>query len=178
MTACLFVLRKEKKGIILTYSHCFFFLFLCFVLSRLDSDVPVSYFISRDMYAGPQALPEQPKTARAPIAVFVSNCKGKWVSSERGKFIRELMRHIDVDSYGACFRNAHLPAALRHEPWWKAKWNVSSNYHFTLAFEVIFVDEISKFFKILFVFFKKKKKRKSKLNFFLKKMLGFSSEFC
>ena len=104
--------------------------------SRLSADVPITYFISRAMYSGPKSLPIATKTAKSPIALFVSNCKRAWVQSGRGRFIRELMRLIDVDSYGSCFHNTALPSELRGEPWWRAKWNVTAHYKFVLAFEV------------------------------------------
>lgn len=40
------------------------------------------------------------------VVAFVSNCNGvPW----RRAYLSELMRHIEVDSYGTCLRNAQLP---------------------------------------------------------------------
>ena len=37
--------------------------------------------------------------------MFISNCDKTYVRQARGAFVRELMRHIDVASYGACWQN-------------------------------------------------------------------------
>ena len=43
-----------------------------------------------------------PKTASAPVAAFISNCKA---SNQRLEYLRELMQYIDVHSYGQCLHN-------------------------------------------------------------------------
>jgi hypothetical protein len=42
------------------------------------------------------------QTAKAPVMMMISNCEPK---SPRNQYLAELMRHIDIDSYGKCFHN-------------------------------------------------------------------------
>lgn len=107
---------------------------------RLDADVPMSYFIGLEQYTDRRYF-EARKSAAAPVAMFISNCESQWVKSERGRFIQELMQHIEIDSYGKCFANRELPPALRDAPWWEAKWNVTAHYRFVLAFENSLADD-------------------------------------
>lgn len=101
---------------------------------RLSAQVPMTYFIGIEQYIDKtHFLPIKP--AAAPIVMFISNCDSKWARAERGQFIQQLMQHIPVDSYGKCFNNRELPAELKDVPWWEAKWNITAQYRFTLAFE-------------------------------------------
>jgi hypothetical protein len=42
------------------------------------------------------------QTAKAPVMMMISNCEPK---SPRNQYLAELMRYIDIDSYGKCFHN-------------------------------------------------------------------------
>lgn len=84
---------------------------------RLDSDAPVPYFprsaewllANRD-----RPLPEPPAGANASVAFVASHCG---VASGRDEYVRELSRHIAVDSLGACLNNVRLPPGLgRYDP--------------------------------------------------------------
>jgi hypothetical protein len=93
---------------------------------RRDSDVWNPYF-------GPWQLdgllaPPREKTEDAPAVYFASNCHDR---SGRQEYVRELMRHLQVDSYGRCLRNREL--ALDEGR--KTKLEVIASYKFTLAFE-------------------------------------------
>lgn len=101
---------------------------------RLDADVPMTYFIGLEQYVD-RTYFAPVKRATAPVVMFISNCESQWVKSARGRFIQELMQYIEVHSYGKCFNNRQVPAELSGKPWWEIKWNITSQYRFTLAFE-------------------------------------------
>ena len=75
------------------------------------SDIRIDYHPSSDVYVSEvcglpldvleHRIPPDP-SKRKGIAMFVSNCAAKW----RTKYLQELMKHVHIDSYGACFRNA------------------------------------------------------------------------
>eukprot|EP00656_Telonema_subtile_P002759 TRINITY_DN11262_c0_g1_i2.p1 TRINITY_DN11262_c0_g1~~TRINITY_DN11262_c0_g1_i2.p1 ORF type:complete len:263 (-),score=55.24 TRINITY_DN11262_c0_g1_i2:592-1380(-) len=72
--------------------------------SRLDSTCPISPF---DMLIDPvrvaESSPVWPKTkTTAPVVWIQSNCD---TSSGREHYVRELQKHIRVDSYGKCLHN-------------------------------------------------------------------------
>lgn len=48
----------------------------------------------------------------APILYIQSDCD---TSTERDAYVRELMKYIKVDSYGACLNNKHLPATFKED---------------------------------------------------------------
>jgi Glycosyltransferase family 10 (fucosyltransferase) C-term/Concanavalin A-like lectin/glucanases superfamily len=75
------------------------------------------------------------------VAFMASNCGGGG-ASERTEFVGELMRHIDVHSYGRCLNNRENPE--ESEPGWdarglgemmKRKVRLIAKYRFFLAFE-------------------------------------------
>jgi hypothetical protein len=93
---------------------------------RRDSDVWNPYF-------GPWLLdgllaPPREKTEDAPAVYFASNCRDL---SGRQEYVRELMRHLAVDSYGRCLRNR----VLERDEGRRTKLDVIARYRFTLAFE-------------------------------------------
>jgi hypothetical protein len=93
---------------------------------RLDSDVPAPYF-EPGLRAALRA-PQEPKIAPAPAAIFISNAAER---SGRTAYLRELMRHLAVDSYGRCLNNRRLA-----EDRGRATLDqVIRRYRFTLAFE-------------------------------------------
>jgi hypothetical protein len=66
-------------------------------------------------------------------AYFASRCMAR----DRDAYVAELMRHLDVHSYGACLNNRRL-AADDAQSWprnWGAKIEALSTYYFALAFE-------------------------------------------
>ncbi len=93
---------------------------------RLDADVPV-------LYAGTRVLeslltPPREKTEAAPAVFFASNANER---SGRTEYVRELMRHLPVDSYGRCLRNR----VLENDRGAASKREMVARYRFTLAFE-------------------------------------------
>lgn len=93
---------------------------------RWDSDVPSPYF-GRSMPASVVRAPVE-KTAGAPAVYFASNTFDKW---GRWHYVRELMRHLPVDSYGRSLRNRILPKDDGTE----TKLKTVARYRFTIAFE-------------------------------------------
>ncbi len=93
---------------------------------RLDSDVPIPYV----MPGLPDELRRPPtaKTAEALAACFVSN---EHDNSGRYPYIRELMRHLPVHSFGRVLRNKELTGDDGRE----TKLSTIARYRFTLAFE-------------------------------------------
>jgi hypothetical protein len=80
------------------------------------------------------------------VALFTSNCKLAG-ASERLKYLQELMRHIEVHSYGGCLNNRKEPN-IPNDPSWPAiaqrrarKITVLSHYRFYLAFENAPIDD-------------------------------------
>lgn len=116
---------------------------------RLDSDVPLPYFM---YYSTPPELlhalsaPPPPKTARAPVAAFISS---RINQSGRREYARELARCLNIDSYGKFLNNARLA----HDDWRPSKLQTIARYKFTLAFENAVADDYvtEKFFDPLIV---------------------------
>jgi hypothetical protein len=72
--------------------------------------------------------PPREKTEDTLAVFFASNCRDR---SGRQEYVRELMRHLRVDSYGRCLRNRD-PALDEGR---RTKLDVIAGYKFTLAFE-------------------------------------------
>lgn len=74
------------------------------------------------------------------VAAFVSNCKNAGASG-RAQYLKELMKYIDVHSYGGCLNNRQEPSYPKDPKWPQVaqkrarKIKVLSNYKFYLAFE-------------------------------------------
>ena len=77
------------------------------------ADIRIDYHPSSDVFVSEACgLPLDVLEHRTPpdpskrkgIAMFVSNCAAKW----RANYLQELMKHVHIDSYGACFHNARL----------------------------------------------------------------------
>src|SRR6185503_6597714 len=62
------------------------------------------------------------------IAALISSNMDR---SGRRTYIRELARHLPIDSYGKFMRNKSLP----HDSWRPSKLEIISGYKFTIAFE-------------------------------------------
>lgn len=101
------------------------------MLYRLDSDVPVPYFMyfsaPTELFAALQA-PPRVKTARAPAVSFISS---RINHSKRREYARALMRYLDTDSYGTFMHNAPIP----NDQGRLSKLEFLPHYKFTLAFE-------------------------------------------
>ncbi|XP_041485656.1 alpha-(1,3)-fucosyltransferase 10-like [Lytechinus variegatus] len=81
-----------------------------------------------------KTLEEKKQAGLAPVAYVQSDCNPP---SDRDSYVKELMKHIRVDSYGACLHNKPLPQELT-DPLTMFKSNffeIMSKYKFTLAFE-------------------------------------------
>jgi hypothetical protein len=116
---------------------------------RLDSDVPIPYFM---FYISAGNLAEQlrrtphPKTATAPVVMLISSRADR---SGRRAYARELARYMQIDSYGRFLNNARLD----HDQGRQSKLETIGKYKFNLAFEnSIDVDYVTeKFFDPLVV---------------------------
>jgi hypothetical protein len=80
------------------------------------------------------------------VVLFTSNCKAAG-ATQRYKYIEELMKHIEVHSYGSCLKNRDEPS-MPNDPTWPPiaqrrarKIKVLSNYKFYLAFENAPIDD-------------------------------------
>jgi hypothetical protein len=94
---------------------------------RQDSTIWVAYF-GPDI-AEPLRLPPKPKTEPAPAVYFGSNRHDK---CGRQDYVRTLMKHLSVDSYGKSLRNRRLDGPDTGR---ETKLAVIARYKFTLAFE-------------------------------------------
>jgi len=73
--------------------------------------------------------PPQPKTEAAPVVYIASNPRDR---SGRDDYVRELMRHVAVDSYGRRLNNRTMPGL---DDGRRTKILTIARYRFTLAFE-------------------------------------------
>ncbi|XP_077202306.1 GDP-fucose protein O-fucosyltransferase 4 [Paroedura picta] len=107
---------------------------------RRHSDYPLSLqWLPGLAYlrAPPPRAPPPPAAPRAPVLYLQSHCD---VPSDRDRYVRELMRHIQVDSYGECLKNRDFPSmrlkdtstATTEDPEFMA---FISSYKFHLAME-------------------------------------------
>ncbi|EZA56575.1 hypothetical protein DMN91_003208 [Ooceraea biroi] len=110
---------------------------ISFYLPRLEELIGKSYYVSTK---------EKTVLIRteniAPVLYIQSDCD---TASDRDRYILELMKHIRIDSYGACLNNARLDERLRnnyldilngHE-----FLSFVSKYKFTIAFENAICDD-------------------------------------
>jgi hypothetical protein len=93
---------------------------------RRDSDVPVLYLNSSVASELRQA--PRPKEPGSLVAFFAKN---RADHCGRGRYVAELMKHIEVHSYGPFLRNRPLPDDCGRE----TKLSTIARYKFTLAFE-------------------------------------------
>lgn len=82
----------------------------------------------------PLSYKNQLRKSLAPVAYVQSDCDPP---SDRDAYVRELMRHIQVDSYGECLHNKDLPSHLRDSTAMEHPdfFHLLSQYKFILAFE-------------------------------------------
>jgi len=104
---------------------------------RRDADVWVPYLASEFIDAVSGSSRADPRPARrtpfagdglAPAVYIASNPAAP---SERDAYVRALMRHMAVDSYGRCLHNRTWPVDHGHA----TKLETLARYPFTLAFE-------------------------------------------
>jgi hypothetical protein len=82
------------------------------------------------LIAHPPAVPAQSR--RKAVAAFLSaHCE----SNGRKEYVEELMKHIDVHSYGGCLHNMDRPADRSSGNWEDAKLDVLKEYVFVIAME-------------------------------------------
>ncbi|XP_020863970.1 GDP-fucose protein O-fucosyltransferase 3 isoform X2 [Phascolarctos cinereus] len=76
----------------------------------------------------------------APLAYVQSDCDPP---SDRDSYVRELMSHIQVDSYGECLRNRDLPPQLKNPAAMDDDvfYRILAQYKFILAFENAVCDD-------------------------------------
>lgn len=81
--------------------------------------------------------PPRPRIPRqgAQVMMLISNCRDK---NNRLDYARELMKHIEVDSFGRCLKNRNisdvLPQADQLDPFTQ-KVQLMARYHFVISFE-------------------------------------------
>ncbi|PIK50791.1 putative alpha-(1,3)-fucosyltransferase 11-like [Apostichopus japonicus] len=85
----------------------------------------------------------------APIVYVQSHCN---VASDRDSYVQELMKYVDIDSYGECLNNKKLPQHLRdpvQSMFSPEFYDSVSKYKFHLAFENAICDDYvtEKFFR-------------------------------
>lgn len=99
------------------------------VTYRRDADVVLSYGRPEDWLPFAPG-PLVPLTEREPaLAVYIASSSVD--RSGRTDYVRELMRHMEVDSYGRCLNNRSLPDDRGRA----TKLDTLARYRFTLAFE-------------------------------------------
>ncbi|CAG2064684.1 unnamed protein product [Timema podura] len=95
--------------------------------------VGTTYFMATD-------LKDKLLSELAPVVYVHSDCG---TPSRRDEYVQELMKHIKVDSYGACLNNKKLPREISSmtnmddERFFK----IVAQYKFTLAFENAFCED-------------------------------------
>ena len=99
---------------------------------KLTSDVPLPYICGYLDKLIEVAKKPTPTTKTKGVALFLSKC-----NKDKGRldFIRELMKYIQVDSYGKCFHNTDMPVSRQEKDWQGIKQNISSHYRFLISVE-------------------------------------------
>jgi Glycosyltransferase family 10 (fucosyltransferase) C-term/Fucosyltransferase, N-terminal len=95
---------------------------------RIDADVQTPYFEYDE-----QEFRAEPRPKHALAAMFIS---GMEETSGRTAYATELMRHLEVHSYGRLLRNRRLA----DDRGWATKLETIAGYKFTLAFENAIAD--------------------------------------
>jgi len=98
---------------------------------RMDSDIPISYLFENNtgVPLNEFLAPLPPKRQDRLAAVFISS---RFNRSGRLSYLKELMQHMDVHSYGSVLNNRTIPGADRGAA---SKMALLSGYRFNLAFE-------------------------------------------
>ncbi len=96
--------------------------------TRLNSDIPVPYYSWAEYN---YMMPLRPKTAKAMMAVFVSNCSAQ----KRLNILQDLIKYgVTVHSFGRCMHNAQIPQEFMGG-YLDQKTAVTATYKFTFAAE-------------------------------------------
>jgi len=116
---------------------------------RLDSDLPIAYttyYGDIDNLARALRTPPKPKSQTKLATLFISSGMNR---SGRIEYATELMRTLEVHSYGKILRNRQIP----DDQWRPSKLDVIADYHFDLGFENAIADDYvsEKFFDPLVV---------------------------
>ncbi|XP_062926417.1 alpha-(1,3)-fucosyltransferase 11 isoform X2 [Mobula hypostoma] len=76
---------------------------------RRHSDYPLAlqWLPSLDYLLRPPLPLAQKGRGRAPVLYLQSHCE---VASDRDRYVRRLMEHLQIDSYGQCLQNKELPS--------------------------------------------------------------------
>jgi hypothetical protein len=94
---------------------------------RFDSDVPIPYLWQGIFDELPAVVPPA-RRREVPVAAFVSS---EWDRCGRNDYLAELMRHVEIDSYGKVWHNADL----EDDRGVSTKLETIAGYRFTIAFE-------------------------------------------
>jgi hypothetical protein len=98
---------------------------------RMDSDIPISYLFENDTGV-PLTEFVRPVPAKQPDRLVALLISSDVDTSGRLPYLKELMRHIDVHSYGRVLNNRPLPGPDLGSA---SKLALLSGYRFNLAFE-------------------------------------------
>ncbi len=90
---------------------------------KLDSDIPYTYIFERYQ----KTLKQTPAKRNNLINALVSSSLNQ---SGRMQYLNELMKHLEVDSFGKMCNNKKL-----EDKWGLTKEKIISKYKFTIAFE-------------------------------------------
>ena len=105
---------------------------------RIDYHPSSDVFVSEICYLPLDVLehrtPPDP-SRRKGIAMFVSNCAAKW----RTNYLQELMKHVHIDSYGACFHNARQGSTAGNK--YEAVIETAKKYRMVVSFENIILPD-------------------------------------
>jgi hypothetical protein len=103
---------------------------------RRDADIWVPYLQSELLHPA-DATPRSARTSvgTAPAVYIASN---SFSLSGRDDYVRELMHHVEVDSYGQCLNNRSWPTDDQGRA---TKLDTIAQYPFTLAFENSITDD-------------------------------------
>ena len=82
------------------------------------------------------ALAMSPPINRQRIAMFVSDCHSQ-TSKWRLDYLRELMKHVPIDSYGQCLHNIEMQSTRKDQDYLKLKLDLirEKGYKFLISFE-------------------------------------------
>ena len=94
---------------------------------HLTSEILVSEACSMPWKKELYTTPDPSK--RKGVALFMSNCKAEW----RSGYIRELSKHVHIDSYGRCFHNVDTPANPQH--YQETFFDLAKKYRMVVTFE-------------------------------------------
>ena len=82
------------------------------------------------------ALVLSPPTNRHNIVMFVSDCNSKF-SKWRYEYLKQLMKYVQIDSYGLCLHNTEMRATRKERDRFKLKMDLirEKRYKFLICFE-------------------------------------------